>query len=108
MPTYTYQCKDCKHRYDVMQSMKEDPHTTCPECSGSIARLIGAGAGILFKGSGFYVTDYRKQNDRPKNEATTGSESKGSEAKSGETKSTTEKSGSNQKNQTTTSVSDSN
>lgn len=60
MPTYSYQCKDCGHRYDAFQSMKADPDTVCPECNGTVERLIGAGAGIVFKGSGFYVTDYRK------------------------------------------------
>lgn len=59
MPTYTYQCADCGHSYDAFQSMKADPDTVCPECSGRVDRLIGAGAGIVFKGSGFYVTDYR-------------------------------------------------
>jgi len=59
MPTYTYQCADCEHSYDAFQSMKADPDTVCPECNGKVERLIGAGAGIVFKGSGFYVTDYR-------------------------------------------------
>jgi putative FmdB family regulatory protein len=60
MPTYTYQCQSCGYRYDAFQSMKEEPHTECPVCKGRVERLIGAGAGIVFKGSGFYVTDYRK------------------------------------------------
>lgn len=60
MPTYTYQCRDCGHTYEAFQSMKDDPHTECPSCKGTVDRLIGAGAGIVFKGSGFYVTDYKK------------------------------------------------
>ena len=60
MPTYTYQCRDCGHKYDAFQSMKDDPHTECPACKGHVDRLIGAGAGIVFKGTGFYVTDYKK------------------------------------------------
>ena len=59
MPTYSYRCKDCGHEYEAFQSMTEDAHTVCPECNGTVQRLIGAGAGILFKGSGFYVTDYK-------------------------------------------------
>ena len=60
MPTYSYRCTKCGHEYDAFQSMKDDPHTDCPECGGKIERLIGGGAGIVFKGSGFYVTDYKK------------------------------------------------
>jgi putative FmdB family regulatory protein len=60
MPTYTYQCKDCNHRYDAFQSMSAPADTECPVCKGTVQRLIGGGAGIVFKGSGFYVTDYRK------------------------------------------------
>ena len=59
MPTYTYICTDCEKKYDAFQSMKEDSHTVCPDCNGTVQRMIGAGAGILFKGSGFYVTDYK-------------------------------------------------
>lgn len=60
MPTYTYECKDCGHRYDAFQSISADPDTECPKCQGSIQRVIGGGSGIVFKGSGFYVTDYKK------------------------------------------------
>jgi putative FmdB family regulatory protein len=60
MPTYEYECKKCENRFDAFQSMSDDPLKTCPECGGRVKRLIGAGAGIIFKGSGFYVTDSRK------------------------------------------------
>ena len=60
MPTYEYECKKCEHRFEAFQSMSDDPLKTCPECKGEVRRLIGAGAGIIFKGSGFYVTDSRK------------------------------------------------
>ncbi|MBU41960.1 MAG: FmdB family transcriptional regulator [Spirochaetaceae bacterium] len=60
MPTYSYRCTACGHEYDAFQSMKDDPHSECPECGGKVERLIGGGAGIVFKGSGFYVTDYKK------------------------------------------------
>jgi putative FmdB family regulatory protein len=61
MPTYDYQCQKCGHRYEVFQSMKDDRLTDCPleTCDGSVKRLLGTGAGIIFKGSGFYETDYR-------------------------------------------------
>ena len=59
MPTYDYRCEDCGHRFEHFQSMKDEPLKVCPECSGKVKRLIGTGAGIIFKGSGFYETDYR-------------------------------------------------
>lgn len=71
MPTYDYACKQCGHRFEVFQSMKDPMLTTCPQCgTESLQRLIGAGAGLVFKGSGFYLTDYKKTNSTP---ATTGS-----------------------------------
>ncbi|MCR9143347.1 MAG: hypothetical protein NXI24_13930 [bacterium] len=60
MPTYTYECKDCGHRYDNFQSISAAADTECPECKGRVERVIGGGVGIVFKGSGFYVTDYKK------------------------------------------------
>lgn len=62
MPTYDYRCKACDHRFEIMQRMSADPLTICPECQGEVKRLIGAGAGFLFKGSGFYITDNRSDN----------------------------------------------
>lgn len=60
MPTYDYECKSCSHAWEVFQSIKAKPVKTCPECGKRTAkRMIGPGAGILFKGSGFYITDYR-------------------------------------------------
>ncbi len=59
MPTYEYECQKCGHRFEEFQSMKDAPLTKCPECKGKVKRLIGAGAGFIFKGSGFYITDYR-------------------------------------------------
>ena len=61
MPTYDYECQDCGHHFEAKQSMK-DPHLTeCPkpECKGHVKRKIGLGSGLIFKGSGFYITDYR-------------------------------------------------
>ncbi len=63
MPTYEYECKACKHEFETFQSMKDDPLKKCPECGKNrLIRLIGTGAGIIFKGSGFYETDYRSSN----------------------------------------------
>jgi len=59
MPIYEYQCEECGVRFERMQHMSADPLDTCPECSGQIHRVISP-AGIIFKGSGFYVTDNRK------------------------------------------------
>ena len=60
MPTYEYECQKCQHRYELYQSIKDAPKKTCPQCKGRVKRLLGTGAGLLFKGSGFYITDYRK------------------------------------------------
>ena len=60
MPTYEYECQKCGHRFEEFQSMTAKPLQRCPKCRGKLKRLIGAGAGLLFKGSGFYITDYRK------------------------------------------------
>lgn len=64
MPTYEYHCEKCDQTFEVFQSMKDDRLTTCRDeaCQGKVRRLIGTGAGLLFKGSGFYITDYRSNN----------------------------------------------
>jgi len=59
MPTYQYRCQDCGHEFEEFQSMTEDAISVCPQCKGKTRRLISGGAGLLFKGSGFYITDYR-------------------------------------------------
>lgn len=61
MPNYDYECLECGKRFEVFQSMKDDKLTDCPEadCEGKVKRLLGTGGGIIFKGSGFYQTDYR-------------------------------------------------
>ena len=61
MPTYEYDCKGCDHEFERFQKMSDDPVTVCPECGESkVVRRISSGGGILFKGPGFYATDYRK------------------------------------------------
>jgi putative FmdB family regulatory protein len=60
MPTYEYRCDACQHAFDELQSFKDDVLTICPKCGqAALRRLFGTGAAILFKGSGFYETDYR-------------------------------------------------
>ena len=61
MPTYEYECDKCKHKFDVFQSMSAKHLKKCPECGGKITRLFGTGAGVIFKGSGFYQTDYKNK-----------------------------------------------
>ena len=61
MPTYEYRCLKCKKKFEKLQSMKEARLKKCVYCGGPVERLIGAGAGLIFKGSGFYQTDYKKQ-----------------------------------------------
>jgi len=60
MPTYEYECRKCNDRFELFQSITANPVKRCPKCGGGVKRLIGSGAGIIFKGSGFYATDYRK------------------------------------------------
>lgn len=60
MPTYQYECQNCKHKFDYFQSMKDIKLTKCPKCNKeSLKRLIGSGCGVIFKGNGFYETDYK-------------------------------------------------
>ncbi len=60
MPTYEYACQKCGYQFEEFQAITADPLTECPECGGEVKRLISAGAGLIFKGSGFYITDYKK------------------------------------------------
>jgi putative FmdB family regulatory protein len=60
MPTYDYVCQDCSHAFEHFQTMSSDPLSVCPQCKGKLKRLIGAGAALIFKGTGFYCTDYKK------------------------------------------------
>lgn len=86
MPTYDYKCEKCGHQFEVFQSMKDDRLTDCPQenCEGTVRRLLGTGAGIIFKGSGFYQTDYRSDSYKQAAKADTGKSSGGdSSSKSG-------------------------
>lgn len=61
MPTYEYECEKCGHHFERFQSMTEQALKRCPKCRCKVKRLVGTGAGVLFKGSGFYQTDYRSR-----------------------------------------------
>lgn len=71
MPTYEYECTKCAHEFELVQKMSDPPKKRCPECRGKVIRKIGAGAGLLFKGSGFYITDYRSEDYKSKAKAET-------------------------------------
>ncbi len=64
MPTYEYQCQKCRKRHEASQSIIAKPLTKCPKCGGRLKRSLGSGSGFLFKGSGFYITDYRSKSYR--------------------------------------------
>jgi len=61
MPTYEYECAKCSHQFERFQSIKAAPLKKCPQCNGRVKRLLSTGGGLLFKGSGFYSTDYRSE-----------------------------------------------
>lgn len=91
MPTYDYSCDACKHEFEVFESIMAEPQTKCPKCKKKkLRRLFGAGAGLVFKGSGFYQTDYRSDSykkaasaDKP---ADSSSDSKSTSESKGESK----------------------
>lgn len=60
MPTYEYECRKCHYSFEKFQSMADEPVKVCPKCGGMVRRMIGGGTGVIFKGSGFYVTDSKK------------------------------------------------
>jgi len=61
MPTYDYVCLKCKDKFEVFQKITDEPLKSCPSCGGKTKRLIGKGVGLIFKGSGFYQTDYKNK-----------------------------------------------
>ena len=95
MPTYEYRCNECGHEFEEFQSITSKPLRRCPECGkNTVDRLIGCGSGVIFKGSGFYQTDYRSEGYQKAAKAETEaakpkkseSKDKGSEKKSGKSK----------------------
>ena len=97
MPTYDYVCDACEHAFELFQSIKDDAKKQCPECGKKkLRRLIGPGAAIVFKGSGFYTTDYRSESykkaaaaDKPA--STSGSAEKSAESGGGKKEKTVKK-----------------
>jgi putative FmdB family regulatory protein len=89
MPTYEYECRSCKHRFEEFQSITDEPIKKCPKCGKAVRRLFGGGMGIIFKGSGFYTTDYKRSSAStgPSSSNSGNGSSKPSESKT-ETKST--------------------
>ena len=77
MPTYQYECRNCGYRLEELQLISEPPLTHCPNCkTDSLARIIGTGAGLIFKGSGFYATDYRSESYKKQKEKESGTKPK--------------------------------
>ncbi len=66
MPTYEYECSSCQYLFEAFQNISEEPLTECLRCGGPIKRKISGGSGLLFKGKGFYITDYRSENYKKK------------------------------------------
>jgi putative FmdB family regulatory protein len=94
MPTYEYSCEKCGHQFDAVQSIKDKPLAVCPEdkCKlkkwgkGKVKKMIGSGAGLIFKGSGFYITDYRSESYKEAAKKDVAPASGGESGKSGESK----------------------
>ncbi len=66
MPTYEYECKKCGHRFEEFQKMTDEPVSKCNKCKGKVSRIIGLGGGVIFKGPGFYTTEYRSEEYKKK------------------------------------------
>ncbi len=93
MPTYEYRCPK-GHEFEVFQRISDEPGAKCPECGEPAERLLSAGAGLLFKGSGFYITDYRSDSYK---KSASSEKPAGSESKSKESGSSSKESGSSSK-----------
>ena len=98
MPTYEYACQKCGHEFEQFQSMRDEPLKKCPKCKkAGLKRLVGGGAGLIFKGTGFYITDYKNKSGgkeggdkKPAETKSSGSESKPAPASSTPAKSTSD------------------
>jgi putative FmdB family regulatory protein len=64
MPTYEYCCGKCGHEFEEFRKMSDAPATRCPKCGGKVKRVISGGSGVIFKGSGFYITDYARKSSK--------------------------------------------
>lgn len=76
MPTYDYECEKCGLKFELFQKMSDPRRKRCPKCRGKVRRLIGTGAGMIFKGSGFYITDYRSDSYKEQKKKESGDQPK--------------------------------
>lgn len=86
MPTYAYRCRKCGHRFELFHSIKDDKPKRCPKCRSRSDRVPAGGAGVLFKGSGFYITDYRSQGYKDRAKQESGGSSGGGSKSGGDSK----------------------
>ena len=89
MPTYEYLCRTCTHRFETWQKMTDEPLTTCPECGGTIRRVLFP-AGVVFKGSGFYKTDHNGSGSAASENGNANKSEKAESSKEAETKTASE------------------
>lgn len=82
MPTYSYECTECGFDFELFHGMLEQPEVKCEKCNANCQKLIGTGAGIIFKGSGFYETDYKQKSGKKSDESANKSTETSSESKS--------------------------
>jgi len=87
MPTYEYMCKSCGHLFEIVQSMRDDPLTECPECGGQLRKVFAPPA-ISFKGSGFYANDHGKKSTKPAGEQKAGAGTDAADTKAASTSDT--------------------
>jgi len=92
MPTYDYDCATCNQTFEVFQSITAAPLETCPTCGGKVQRRIHGGTGLIFKGSGFYLTDYKKSGASAENKSESKTEKSDDQAKPASEKSAADKS----------------
>ena len=98
MPTYDYECVDCEHITEMFHGMTARPRVKCPECGSRMRKMLGTGAGLIFKGSGFYQTDYRSDSYR----ASAKSDTAGSSSSSGSSATASDASSSSSPSSTST------
>ncbi len=97
MPTYDYECTKCGHTFEAFQRMSDKPLARCPKCGSALRRLIGSGLGVIFKGSGFYTTDYKKSSTLTSGNGGAKEKDKASEKPSEKPKETASGTGSSEK-----------
>jgi len=90
MPTYEYECDSCGHRFDKFQNMTEPPLKRCPKCRHKVRRLFSSGGGLIFKGKGFYITDYRSESYKTSQKSEKGESVEKKTKEPGKTESKTE------------------